>query len=468
LFHLPLAVVIIATLLTGTLLGAKRLWDDRTVERRTPVLPTTAGPTAALAVLNNRAPVPSVSVLRAALEPLLSASSLGPGVLAHVVDAASGRVLLDSRSAATGVPASTTKIVTAVATLTALPAETVFRTRALLVGTDRTPTVALVGGGDPTLSTAQARPQYVGAASIGDLVSKTASALKRRGITTVRIAVDDRLFGGPRTGPGWKPNYVPDGDVTPVTALSIDAGRLRPDDDRKTPDIRASDPPLTAGRIFASLLVRAGVHVRGGPTRVAVAKDAPALAAVTSPPVAALVARMLQRSDNDIAEALFRHVALSQRLPATFAGGAAAERVVLQRLGLPASDLRLVDGSGLSLADRVSPRALTTLLSLSAGVGHPELRPVLDGLPVAGFSGTLALRYRTGATKTVPGPGAGVIRAKTGTLTGVSALAGVLVDADGRLLSFALLADHVPVGGLLKAQRALDRVAARLANCGCR
>ncbi|MDQ6873444.1 MAG: D-alanyl-D-alanine carboxypeptidase, partial [Actinomycetota bacterium] len=64
--------------------------------------------------------------------------------------------------------------------------------------------------------------------------------------------------------------------------------------------------------------------------------------------------------------------------------------------------------------------------------------------------------------------GAGRVRAKTGTLSGVSALAGVVRDTDGRLLVFAVLADRVPAGGTDGAEIALDRVAAALAGCGCR
>jgi D-alanyl-D-alanine carboxypeptidase/D-alanyl-D-alanine-endopeptidase (penicillin-binding protein 4) len=83
---------------------------------------------------------------------------------------------------------------------------------------------------------------------------------------------------------------------------------------------------------------------------------------------------------------------------------------------------------------------------------------------VAGFSGTLDDRFDTAPARR----GAGVVRAKTGSLSGVSTLAGITVDADGRLLAFALLADAVPPGGTGPAEAALDRVAARLAGCGCR
>jgi D-alanyl-D-alanine carboxypeptidase/D-alanyl-D-alanine-endopeptidase (penicillin-binding protein 4) len=104
---------------------------------------------------------------------------------------------------------------------------------------------------------------------------------------------------------------------------------------------------------------------------------------------------------------------------------------------------------------------LTRVLVLAASADHPALRPLLTGLPVGGASGTLANRF--------DGPdraGAGVVRAKTGTLRGVSSLAGTVVDADGRQLAFAVLADRVPDTG--RARTALDRIATALAGCGCR
>src|SRR5664280_3915170 len=120
--------------------------------------------------------------------------------------------------------------------------------------------------------------------------------------------------------------------------------------------------------------------------------------------------------------------------------------------------------SGLSRDDRLAPSTVVRLLVLAAAPDHPELRPLLTGLPVAGFAGTLADRFRTGPSA----PAAGVVRAKTGTLEDVSALAGVVVDADGRLLAFNITADAVPVGRVSPAEAALDRTAAVLAGCGCR
>jgi D-alanyl-D-alanine carboxypeptidase/D-alanyl-D-alanine-endopeptidase (penicillin-binding protein 4) len=84
---------------------------------------------------------------------------------------------------------------------------------------------------------------------------------------------------------------------------------------------------------------------------------------------------------------------------------------------------------------------------------------------VAGWSGTLKDRFRTPAEGSRAG--AGVVRAKTGTLNRVNTVAGIVQTAEGRLLAFAVLADQVP-SPTLDAQTALDRLAARLATCGCR
>jgi D-alanyl-D-alanine carboxypeptidase/D-alanyl-D-alanine-endopeptidase (penicillin-binding protein 4) len=117
----------------------------------------------------------------------------------------------------------------------------------------------------------------------------------------------------------------------------------------------------------------------------------------------------------------------------------------------------------LSRDNRVQPAALTAILRAVAMGEQPRLAPVLTGLPVAGFDGTLAKRYRTGPSL----PAAGVVRGKTGTLNGVSALAGLVRTADGRLLAFDLTADGVPLGATRQAEAALDRFAAALASCGC-
>ncbi|WP_033210118.1 D-alanyl-D-alanine carboxypeptidase/D-alanyl-D-alanine endopeptidase, partial [Streptomyces bikiniensis] len=173
-----------------------------------------------------------------------------------------------------------------------------------------------------------------------------------------------------------------------------------------------------------------------------------------SAPLADLVERTLTHSDNDLAEALARQTALARELPASFDGAGKAVRAELARLGLPVTGTRFADGSGLDRDDRVSAALLTGLLTRAADPARPALRPLLTGLPVGGFTGTLTDRFDTAPA------GAGLVRAKTGTLTGVNTLAGTVATPDGRLLAFAFLAGRTP--SPYQAQPALDRLSAAL------
>ncbi len=184
------------------------------------------------------------------------------------------------------------------------------------------------------------------------------------------------------------------------------------------------------------------------------------LGQVSAPPVDRLVELMLSQSDNVLAETLARQVALAAGRPASFDGAAAAVRSTLEQAGFDVSGTVLVDGSGLSTRNRLSPALLSAILAAAAGEPATPGRALLAGLAVAGYDGTLTERFGDG-------PADGVVRAKTGTLDGVSALAGVLQTADGRLLVFALMADEVPVGGRYPAEAALDELATLVAGCGC-
>jgi D-alanyl-D-alanine carboxypeptidase/D-alanyl-D-alanine-endopeptidase (penicillin-binding protein 4) len=166
-------------------------------------------------------------------------------------------------------------------------------------------------------------------------------------------------------------------------------------------------------------------------------------------------------SDNDLAECLGRLSARAAGRPASFAGAVATTIAVLHALRIPLPVAQLTDSSGLARTDRVAARTLTALLAAAAGPGHPELHALLAALPVAGFTGTVAGRFHVSDAAAA----AGVARVKTGTLSGVGSLAGVVADADGRLLAFAVLATPA---GRSSGEEALDRVAAVLAGCGCR
>ena len=405
-------------------------------------------------------PVPTPAGLEPAVTEALADPAIGGRLAVSVVDAETGQPLLERSAATPLLPASTAKIATAVAALTALPPDARLTTQ--VVAGASPGEVVLVGGGDTTLASPAAEPSYPAPAQLADLARRTRASLGATAVT--RVLVDESLYSGDRLGPGWKESYVLEGAVAPVAPLMVDGGRVRPD--RRA---RHSDPALAAGRALAALLQpRAEVEVARG----SAAPGAAELGAVQSPPVPVLVEQMLARSDNDLAEALVRQVALSQGQPASFAGGAAALPSVLgpylDEVGVGRDAVALVDGSGLSRLDRLEPAALTRLLARVASDDGSDtverLAPVLTGLPVAGFSGTLSERYREGDGL----PAAGVVRAKTGTLNGVSALAGLVRTAEGRLLAFDVTADGVPFGATRQAELALDRLAAAFAACGCR
>jgi serine-type D-Ala-D-Ala carboxypeptidase/endopeptidase (penicillin-binding protein 4) len=405
--------------------------------------------------LSLTAPAPSAAGVAAELATATRSVTGGAQLAGEVVDASTGAELWARRPTAAEPPASTTKLITAAAALSTLGPDARLTTRTARVGD----TVYLVGGGDPTLvrdASSYVSPAYPQPATLAALARRTAAALgaDRR----VRLRLDTSAWSGPSLARGWKPSYVTEGDITPPSALELDEGRIDPADEFAT---RSPTPAAQAGDAFVALLEHDGVRVVGA-TRLGVAPaGATSLGSVSSPPVAALVQRMLTVSDDDLAEALGRAVAAHQGLPTTFVGAGAAVISAAISLGVPTSGLTLQDTSGLSHLDRITPAALVAVLRLAASSAHPDLRSLVEGLPVAGLTGTLAERYLTAPSDAA----AGVLRAKTGTLTGVNTLAGLVVDHSGRLLIFAFLASHDPLPGLTVP--AVDGLASRLVHCGC-
>jgi serine-type D-Ala-D-Ala carboxypeptidase/endopeptidase (penicillin-binding protein 4) len=396
-------------------------------------------------------------------ERLLADPDLGGDVGAYVVDVATGEVLLDRDAASARTPASVAKLATAAGALVALGPATRLETRT--VAGARPGEVVLVGGGDTTLTVRPGKAGYPTPARLADLADATAAALRVKGVVEVTVSVDDSLFTGPSLSPDWRPGYVAAGVVSPVSALSLDGGRIRPGF-----AARSADPAVAAGERLARLLRDRGLSVSGQVGRATASPAAEVLGTVSSPQLSSLVETMLLTSDNDLAESMVRLVAIGRDHPATFEGGTTAVAEVLTELGVPTEGLGLLDGSGLARGSRIAPETLGALLALAAADdGDPRLRPLVTGLPVAGFSGTLADRFGTAA---VGRAGAGVVRAKTGTLTGVSSLAGVVPGGDGsppgqfRLLAFALMTDDVQVSNTLDARDALDRIAAALGPDG--
>ena len=445
-----------------------------------PDAPGAAAPSPApgpvLAAVGTTAPLPAPDALAGALAPLLADPALGPARSVVVTDALTGQVLLDDGGSAPRQPASTAKLLTAAAALSVLGGETTLPTSVVLGSPSTTgagatgagaardgaggpPVVVLVAGGDVLLGAGTGDPgSVVGRAGLADLADEVAASLAATGADRVELRLADALAPtGPVRPPGWTPGDVSLGFAADVTGVAVDAGRLQPQEYAP----RAPDPALAAASALADLLRARGVDVVGTPARTdpaLVPVDAPVLGEVRSAPVAEVVEHVLRVSDNTGAEALALLVARAAGRPVTAEGATGAVVAAVADLGADVDGVALTDASGLGEGSAVPARALVDVLGAAAR--DDALRPVLQGLPVAGLTGSLAERLEDEPLAR------GVVRAKTGTLTGVTSLAGVVVDADGRLLAFAVLADAVPATE--PARGAVDDVAAALAACGCR
>jgi len=419
------------------------------------VLPAVAP--AVLPTLGEQAPVPSADALDQVLLPLIASKALGSRVSIDVLDPLTGDHLMSEAPSTARTPASTAKLLTAAAALTALGPQTTLATRA--VAGASAGQVVLVGGGDVMLSAGAGNPQVInGRAGLRELARQTATALRAQNRSSVRLILDDRLFSGPTRSPGWAASDVDDGYVAPIQSLEVDAGRVASGHFAR----RSSDPAMTAALTFATQLKKRGIRVTGSIRRGAAPKTSAELGRVESASVAGLVEYALTESDNTVAEALGRLVAIAAGEPGSFEATGPAVLAQLKDLGVPVTNAVLGDASGLGEGSAVPPQVMTALLALATGTDQPQLRAVLSGLPIAAVSGTLAGRFSGSGEQAATG----MVRAKTGTLTGVSSLAGTVVDSDGRLLVFAAMADRVK--STTAARAALDRIATALAACGCR
>jgi serine-type D-Ala-D-Ala carboxypeptidase/endopeptidase (penicillin-binding protein 4) len=418
--------------------------------------------------------VATATGVTASVDGLIKSGSLGQSVGAFVADLSTGQVLYQLNPTVGLAPASTTKIVTAIAALDALGPGARFTTKVVIGSRRGGASIVLVGGGDPTLAAGPyPGDDYPQPATLRSLAAATARALRARGVGSVRLRYDASLFSGPLVARGWPApgtagNYVSSGNFAPITGLEVDQGRLtasgKPEDSDDPGNFRPRSltPSLDAAHAFAFFLRKDGIILRGHPSAGRAPRKGALLAEVRSPPVAQIVQQMLTESNNVIAETLARQVAIATGRPGTFAGAAAAVTAVAARFNV--KGVHLYDGSGLSPMNRISPRALVTLVGVAAKSGPGRLRPVITGLPVAGFSGTL-------------GPGSffgpfgqdalGTVRAKTGNLTHVATLAGVAYTAGGQLLAFAFMGNDISGQLGLQPELTLARLATALAGCGC-
>jgi len=298
----------------------------------------------------------------------------------------------------------------------------------------------LRGGGDPTFgSRAYTRKFYGGGATVERLAKLVDLAGVER--VTGRVYGDesrhDSLRGGPDSGYGvsvW---------VGPLSALAYNRGFANEGGSA----FQTSPPAFAAGRLDRALEAR-GIPVRRKPLPGRAPGGLDVVASVDSPPMERIVKLMNKPSDNFFAEMLAKDVAMQVNGRGTTSAGAALVAGFARRLG---SGAQLVDGSGLSRGNRASPYRVVRLLTAMAR--RDEYEALFDSLPVAGRDGTLVDRMRRG-------PARSRCRAKTGTLSDVSALSGYCTARSGDVYGFSILMNAIyPT----TARRLQDRMAQALA-----
>jgi D-alanyl-D-alanine carboxypeptidase/D-alanyl-D-alanine-endopeptidase (penicillin-binding protein 4) len=261
---------------------------------------------------------------------------------------------------------------------------------------------------------------------------------------TGRIYGDESRFDSLRGGPDSRFGVSP--YVGPLSALDYNRG-LASENGR---GFQADPPAFAAARLDAALSA-AGIPVKGAPRAGLTPSTAVPLVKSESPTMARIVRLTNKPSDNFFAETLVKDLAMQANGRGTTRGGAKLSAAFARRLGgAPAS---LVDGSGLSRADRASPYRVARLLAAMRSRG--EFSAFFNSLSVAGRDGTLGPRMRGG-------PAQGRCRGKTGTLAGVSAVSGYCTARSGDVYVFSILMNGVNAAGARPLQdRMVNAIAAR-------
>ena len=401
-------------------------------------------------------------------------ASAGPSSGAYVMDSESDEALFSWRSTGKRILASNTKLFTSAAALGRHGAESSLATTLLGRGTLREDGVwegnlYLRGGGDPTFGTRSFNRGYGSDASVETLAEQLAEAGFVR--VTGHVYGDESLFDTVRGGPDS--GYGVSSWVGPISALNFNHGY--------GPGGFLNSPPTYAAESLDRALEGEGINVRGKPGLRVAPDDAVVLAEVRSPSIGRMIRSQNKPSDNFFAEMLMKGLAVSGRRgaptrrasdplpqppapaappaalrvadplpgPATLGAGT---RVAMRFARSFGSAPRLVDGSGLARGNRASPRSVARLLD---GMRDREdYAAFRDSLPIAGVDGTLDNRMRSGAARNR-------CRAKTGTISGVSALSGYCATRGGRTVVFSFLMNGVNVHGARALQ---DRMANAIAR----
>jgi D-alanyl-D-alanine carboxypeptidase/D-alanyl-D-alanine-endopeptidase (penicillin-binding protein 4) len=321
-------------------------------------------------------------------------------------------------------PASNLKILVAAVAFQVLGAD--FRYTTNLVGIQNGTRIEgdlwVVGGGDPLLTAGDYPSSEAHPTLSPTRIEPLLDALVSAGITRINGSVvgDESRYDTERFTPSLGLG-VRGTDIGPLGALLLNDGVIA------TSPIKPDNPALSAAIEFTRLLIERGIAVGGSPKTGSASADLPVIATVRSAPLTDIVAEMLTNSDNNTAELMLKEIGRAATEHGTRVAGIATVQSELQKAKVNIDGLAMTDGSGLDRSNRVTCSTLQSILVSDGGFG-----PLTMGFAVAGRNGTLSDLFLTSPVK-------GLMRGKTGTLTGAKALSGVIPYADNQAIIFSLL-----------------------------
>ena len=348
-----------------------------------------------------------------------------------------GRVIYEQLSNEPIIPASTQKLLTAVALLENFGPEYKFSTKVISETQPVNGTLKgnlwVIGGGDPLLMTSKYAERYKDPfpyTNIKDLALKIVSS----GINNIEGSIigDESLFDDMRFVDTWPERfrYTDQKQSGPISALSLNAGFISWDPVKESNGFNtpAEEPADYTVRVLKEILEENGITLSGDTSTGQAPETAFfEIAEIESQPMGAIISKMLLGSDNTTAEILLKGLSARVEKPGTSSGGATVVAESLRLLGYDMEQVEVKDASGLDYGNQVTCKLLTELLD--SGPHSIELK---QSLPVTGKSGTLRKRL-------LDTPAEGLVRGKTGSLNGVISLAGTVDTIFDRSLSFAFV-----------------------------
>ena len=354
----------------------------------------------------------------AQLESKLSDPRLGKTSI-QISDATTGKPVLQRNPDTALLPASSTKTLTTAAALLRLDLHDRIVTEVYQLDPE---TAVIIAAGDVWLNQ--------------ESIDELAQQIKTNLPTVQQVLIDTSIWTAPKFLESWDERDVDGGYIAPMEPAMINGGRIG----AATGDVpRSKTPALDVATAVAKAV---GVE-KAGETTFSPAADAKPIAATKSPTLSERLKLMMADSDNVMAEAIGRELSPSDPAGETL-------RILAEKFTVP-PELKVLDNSGLSTDNRISAAFLEQLV-FAAASGDENLSEMLITLPVAGGSGTLEPRYSDLAGK-------GYVRAKTGTLTGTTALVGTIAGESGHTYSFAIICNDAPV---TEARAAMDELTSAL------